>query len=139
MERTQSRGRRRADGVDRSQRASGAVLWGRRRGRGKRLARSREAERTTERRRADPEDGVEPKLGGPGRRRRALGQGQRRRLGRSSDVEYRGGGGSSRLPDTRGKEILARRPAPREGARSARRLPPSQSLVNRIDAVPCCP
>ena len=27
--------------------------------------------------------------------------------------------------------ILAWRPAPREGARSARRLPPSQSLVNR--------
>ena len=51
-----------------------------------------------------------PKLGGPGLRRRALGQGQRRRLGpdRSSDVEYRGGCNPSRLQDTRGEGDLGR-------------------------------
>ena len=86
-------------GARRSQRA-GAVLWG-----------GRRAHDQTPSSRRGPEDGVAstvppPKLGGPGRRRRALGQGQRRQLSpdRSSDVEYRGG--PSRLPDTRGEGNL---------------------------------
>ena len=50
------------------------------------------------------------KLGGPGRRHHALGQGRRRRPGldRSSDVEYRGRGDPPRLPGTRGEWGLGR-------------------------------
>ena len=51
-----------------------------------------------------------PKLGGPGRRYRALGQGRWRRPGldRGSNVEYRGRGDPSRLPGTRGEWGLGR-------------------------------